>query len=160
MKTLLLLSLILAPSVILAKQSKNCKGPTLYRKVLSSENFFVSDTCTEESPLKLVNGPYFFPFGTYTANYWTGSYVRPAVNVTVMSYKWYDCYGNLLDQEVKKIKNNFNVFFDLENKNLGDHATWADIKAPMTDEEAKVAHQETLMKCKTATTDRFLNRRI
>ena len=150
MKILLLLSLILAPSVGFTKHGKSCDEPTLYSKLLSSKNSFVSNTCTEEFPLKLVSSPYVFPFGIYTAHYWKGSYVRPAVNISKIRYRWYDCYGNLLEQEVKEIRNDFNVSFNLKNKNLGKNSTWADIKAAMTDEEAKEAHQDALIRCKAA----------
>src|SRR5688572_3740535 len=121
---------------------RHCDRPITFRKVLSSSTRWVSNLCAQEKPLKLVNGNFPFSFGTYFANYWEGSYNREAEVIEIVKYTTYDCWGRIIDQETNNENTQFVITFALTNANLSETATWADIKAPMTDIEAQLAFKK------------------
>ncbi|OFZ25190.1 MAG: hypothetical protein A2381_12175 [Bdellovibrionales bacterium RIFOXYB1_FULL_37_110] len=130
-----------------------CNNLVLHTKILSFKSHFTSDKCAQTTPLALAQGDYTFSFGTHVARYWVGGYSRPAESVTRTLYKWYTCWGDLFEQKIETKTTEHFVSFDLINTNLSSDATWADVKAPMTDEEAKTALIEAKQRCERADQD-------
>jgi hypothetical protein len=129
---------------------QDCSGPIEYRQVLSSSTTYTSDTCKKAVALKLTQGDHQFSFGNYEAEYWDGQYQRPAEKTEMIRHDTYNCWGTLLYSETIVKKTTFQIAFNIENPNLRNDASWIDIKAPMTDDEAEAAFLKAKHVCETS----------
>ncbi len=146
--SLLALPYLLLPSFAFAKQH-GCTRPVELREILSDSKTFTSATCEVKLPLALVHGPHNFSFGTYMTDCWQGIYKRSAERTKLVRYIKYDYWGSIVDSKIVIEKDPLEVIFELVNLNLTDRATWADIKAPMTDDEAIANFSKTKIDCES-----------
>jgi hypothetical protein len=128
----------------------HCDGPIQYRTVLSRSVAYTSDICKESVALSLTRGPHDYSFGIFAAEYWQGQYQRQAEATEAVRYDIYNCWGQLLSSKSVIETTLFQVFFPIENPNLRSDATWADIKAPMTDDEALTAFSKAKQECESS----------
>lgn len=128
-------------------EHRHCDGLVTHRVVLESSATYTSAICEETIGLNRVRGPHDFSFGRYVAEYWQGQYQRPAEQTLTVQYNIYTCWGDLVSAQTLIEKVPFYVKFNIKNLNLGENATWADIKTPMTDEEALSAFAKAKWDC-------------
>ncbi len=144
--TLIMLAIAFNSSSAFADRN-HCNVPIQYREVISNSVVYTTESCKETIPLALVQGAHAFSFGAYVAEYWQGQYQRGAEEIAEVRYSTYNCWGQLIFSKTVTEKSRFQVSFNIENANLRDDASWADIKAPMTDDEAAAAFAKARRRC-------------
>ncbi|MFL5812719.1 MAG: hypothetical protein ACJ763_04010 [Bdellovibrionia bacterium] len=151
MKYSTLVTLICALSTSAAfAEHYHCDRPLHYRTVLARSMAYTSNACQVSVELTLTRGSHSFSFGNYVAEFWQGQYQRQAEVTETVRYNTYNCWGQLLSSETVTEATPFQVSFDIQNPNLRSDATWADMMAPMTDDEALAAYAITKQECESS----------
>ena len=131
----------------------HCHCDTYVRSWLVSQALdYTSSECGASEPLTLTRTTHYYSaLGSLTVDAWQGAFLRPAKRTSLIQYDTFNCHGDLVQSFQGTEVSQEEIRFTVDNPNLHDDVTKSFVaNAPLTDNEAKQALEETRQECLNA----------